>query len=119
MIWFRSGSCLSKLERVKTNSIEVTKIINHYHIPTVQPKYIGPVRFYALLFASSCRPKRNCPAAETEHYFERCYNHMVFINIWVNSLVNLIERSGRYLFVESLHESCFFFKPCKLVAKGS
>ncbi len=73
MISFRSGSCLRKLERVKANSIEVTKIINHYHIPTVQPKYIGPVRFYALLFASSCRPKRNCPAAETERYFEKCY----------------------------------------------
>jgi len=73
MIWFRSGSCLSKLERVKANSIEVTKIIHHYHISTMQPKYIGPVRFYALLFASSCRPKRNCPAAETERYVEKCY----------------------------------------------
>ena len=55
MIWFGSGSCLSKLERIKANSIEAAKIINHYHIPTVQPKYIGPVRFYALLFASFIR----------------------------------------------------------------
>ena len=52
MILFGSGSCLGKLERVKANSLEAANIINHYHIPTVQPKSIGPVRFYALLFAS-------------------------------------------------------------------
>ena len=55
MIGFGSESCLSKLERVKTNSIEAANIINHYHIPTVQPEYIGLVRFYALLFASFIR----------------------------------------------------------------
>jgi len=35
MIPFLSGSCLSKLERVKGNSIEVAKIIDNYHIPAV------------------------------------------------------------------------------------
>jgi len=35
MILFRSGSCLSKLERVKANSIEIAKIIDNYHIPAV------------------------------------------------------------------------------------
>jgi hypothetical protein len=55
MIWLGAGSCLSQLERVKANSIKAAKIINHYHIPTLQPKYIGPVRFYALLFASFIR----------------------------------------------------------------
>jgi len=35
MIPFRSGSCLSKLERVKANSIEVAKIIDNYHIREV------------------------------------------------------------------------------------
>ena len=55
MIGFGSGSCLSKLERVKANSIAAANIINHYHIPTVQPKTIVRVRFYALLFASFIR----------------------------------------------------------------
>jgi hypothetical protein len=32
-----------------------------------------PVLFYALLFASSCRPKRNHPAAETECYADNSY----------------------------------------------
>jgi len=32
MISFPSGSCLSKLERVKANSIETFKIIDNYHI---------------------------------------------------------------------------------------
>ena len=32
---FPSESCLSKLERVKANSIEVVKIIDSYHIPTM------------------------------------------------------------------------------------
>jgi len=31
------------------------------------------VRFYALLFAGSCRPELNCPAAETEGYFDNRY----------------------------------------------
>jgi hypothetical protein len=35
MIPFRSGSCPSKLERVKANSIEIAKIIDNYHIPAV------------------------------------------------------------------------------------
>jgi len=35
MIPFPSGSCLSKLERVKANSIEGAKIIDTYHIPPV------------------------------------------------------------------------------------
>jgi len=35
MISFLSGSCLSKLERVKANSNEMVKIIDDYHIPTV------------------------------------------------------------------------------------
>jgi len=32
------------------------------------------VRFYAFLFASSCRSKRNYPVAETKRYFENSYN---------------------------------------------
>ena len=35
MIPFRLGSCLSKLERVKANSIEIFKIIDNYRIPAV------------------------------------------------------------------------------------
>jgi len=35
MIPFPSGSCLSKLERVKANRIEVVKIIDNYHIRAV------------------------------------------------------------------------------------
>jgi len=35
MIPFSSGSCLSKLDRVKTNSNEMVKIIDDYHIPTM------------------------------------------------------------------------------------
>ncbi len=35
MIPFPSGSCLSKLERVKANSIDVAKIIDDYHIHAV------------------------------------------------------------------------------------
>jgi len=35
MIPFPSGSCLSKLERVKANGIKVAKIIDTYHIPAV------------------------------------------------------------------------------------
>ena len=35
IILFPSGSCLSKLERVKANSIEMSKIIDNYHIPAV------------------------------------------------------------------------------------
>ncbi len=71
MIPFRLGSCLSKLERVKANSIEVAKIINNYHIPDGQSKHLGPVRFYAVLFAIPCRWKRNDPAAEMKCYSEK------------------------------------------------
>jgi len=35
MIPFPSGSCPSKLECVKTNSIEMAKIVDNYHIPAV------------------------------------------------------------------------------------
>ena len=35
MIPFRLGSCLSKLERVKANRIEIAKVMDHYHIPAV------------------------------------------------------------------------------------
>jgi hypothetical protein len=35
MILFRSGNCLSKLERVKANSIKMSKIIDNYNIPEV------------------------------------------------------------------------------------
>jgi len=35
MIPFPSGSCLSKLERVKANSNAVVKIIDDYHFPAV------------------------------------------------------------------------------------
>jgi len=31
MILFPSGSCLSKLERVKANSKEMVNIFDHYH----------------------------------------------------------------------------------------
>jgi len=35
IIPFRLGSCLSKLERVKANSIEIAKVMDYYHIPAV------------------------------------------------------------------------------------
>jgi hypothetical protein len=38
------------------------------------------VLFYALLFVSSCRPKRNYPVAEKERYFENCYNQKRLID---------------------------------------
>jgi hypothetical protein len=44
MISFPSGSCLSKLERVKANSIEVTIIIDHYHIPEC---HLNPLALFA------------------------------------------------------------------------
>jgi len=67
IIPFGSGSCLSKLERVKANSIKIFKIVNKNHVFRVHSSHLGPVRFYTLLFASSCRSKRNYPGAEMKH----------------------------------------------------
>ena len=44
MISFSSGSCLSKLERVKANSIEVLMIISNYHIPACN---LNPLTLFA------------------------------------------------------------------------
>jgi len=43
MIWFGSGSCLSKLERLKANSIEVTKI-DDKKIAAICSQQLSPVR---------------------------------------------------------------------------
>ena len=47
------------------------------HIPEGLYSFSGPVRFYAVLFASSCRLKRNYPAAETEYYSEKDHRFAV------------------------------------------
>jgi len=74
MISFRSGGCLNKLERVKANIIKMLSLNEKIHITTMYTYGHSNVRFYALLFVSSCRPKRNYPAAETERIFENRYN---------------------------------------------
>ncbi len=55
MISFRSGSCLSKLERVKENIFEVFQIRNKITRRHDILKSHDPVLFYALLFASFIR----------------------------------------------------------------
>ncbi len=73
MISFRSGSCLSKLERVKENIFEVFQISHKIKRRHDILKSHAHVLFYALLFASSCRSKRNYPVAETECYSDNSY----------------------------------------------
>ncbi len=77
MISFRSGSCLSKLERVKENIIKVPQWAKKNHISALYSSSDGHVRYYALLVASSCRSKRNYPAAATERYFDNCYKDIL------------------------------------------
>ncbi len=55
MISFRSGSCLSKLERVKENIFEVFQIRKKIKLRHDILKSHDHVLFYALLFASFIR----------------------------------------------------------------
>jgi hypothetical protein len=73
MISFRSRSCPSKLERVKENILEVFQIRKQNQTILLYSKSHSYVLFYALLCASSCRSKRNHPAAEKERYSDNNY----------------------------------------------
>jgi hypothetical protein len=66
MIPFSLGSCLSKLERVKANSIEAFKIIDYFHIPQHNLNILALfafTRFYLRVLADGngiiLRSKRN------------------------------------------------------------
>ena len=66
--------------------------MNHYRFPMCHLSPLTPVRFDALLIASSCRSKRHYPAAEAKCYSGKSYR-------W----------GGRRVFIKpSLHGSSFF-----------
>ena len=54
-------------------NIKMLPLNEEIHIPAMYTYGHSNVRFYAFLFVSSCRFKRNYPAAETERIFENRY----------------------------------------------
>ena len=64
-------------EQIRTRSIEPNQIGLIYKRRRLPPTALNlQVGFncYALLFASFCRLKWNCPVTETERNFDNCYN---------------------------------------------
>jgi len=76
MISFRSGSCLSKLERVKANIIKVPKLENkivllHYILKTIT--MFAFTRFYLRVLADLNEIIRR---RKPQRYFENPYNRL-------------------------------------------